>query len=479
MAQDSLTTKTKNGFLWSAIETFSGQAIQFAISIVLARLLMPSDFGIIGMLTIFLAFSDSIIDSGFGNALIQKRERTQIDYSTIFYFNVLIAVLFYIILYLGAPYIALFYEMPILEPVTKVVSLRLIFGALMLVQNTKLQLELRFKLLTKIRLATSVFTGLVGIGLAYLGYGVWALVFQMLFSQVFQVILLWSLSRWSPSCVFSIESLKTLFGFGSKLLITGLYGPIFDNLNTLIIGKFYSPSQLGLYTRSNTLVKLPSASITQIINRVSYPVLCSISDEDNRLVVAYRKLIKETYFIVFPIMMGLLVASKPLVLFLLTEKWIECVPYIQVLCVAMSLYPICAYNINLLLVKGHSEVHMKLDLVKKIFTVIVLAITASISVSAICFGSVLTSLFSWIITAYYSGRYLDLSLSKQIKDIQTSFIITILMCLFIYPITLAKLNCGLILVLQIFTGVVLYFLLSRNFNRECYSNFIKLLKRNK
>ena len=477
MTQDNLGKKAKVGFIWSAVESFSGQGFQFLFSIILARLLTPEAYGIIGMLAVFMALSNSIIDSGFGNALMQKSDRNQKDYSTVFYINLLISVIIYVIMFLAAPYIAEFYNMAVLKDITRVMSLQFIISGLILVQITKLTIELNFKKLTKIRVSSIMLSGVVGVSLAYNGYGVWSLVGQSLSNYLFQLILLWSLSHWIPSLCFSGESFRQLFKFGSKLMITGLYGQVFEHINSLIIGKFYTPNLLGFYSRAHSLVQLPSSTITSVIYRVSFPVLCNIKDDDKRQSLAIHKLIKQTYFIVFPLMGGLLAVANPLIDVLLTSKWAECVPYMQILCVSMSLYPICAYNIDVILVKGLSGLHLRLDLIKKIIILIVLAITASISVKAICVGAIITGLFSWFLTGFYARRILDVRIIDQILDMMPSFFITLVMILLIYPMSLMGLPSTLLLIIQCLVGGLTYTLLSYFFNRKSMMEFLELFKK--
>lgn len=467
------------GFAWSAVERFSYQLIQFVIGIILARILSPDDFGIIGMLNIFLAISQSFIDSGFGNALIQKIDRTQVDYSTVFYFNFVVGLLVYIVLFFAAPLIARFYDIPILTPVTRVISINLVLSSLLLVHKTKMSIELNFKVQAYISLVSVIISGGMGVLMAYKGFGVWSLVYQSIGFNLISCVLFWICAKWLPSRAFSIVSFKKLFKFGSRLLVTGIYGPLYDNLNTLIIGKFYSPASLGFYTRAHTFVQFPSSNIVGIINRVSMPVLSEMQDNDENLCNAYRRLIRYTYFIVFPLMFGLAIVSKPLILLLLTDKWAEVIPYMQVMCVAMSLYPICAYNINLLLVKGRSGLHLKLDIIKKFVGVIILAIAASISIMAICYGSILSGLFAWIITAFYSGRLINLNIGVQLKDMLKPFLASLLMVLSVYPILLMDMSVLLQLILQLITGAVVYVAISYFINREPLTYLSQLIKNKK
>lgn len=471
----SLKNQTRNGIIWSSIDKFSGQAFQFVIGILLARLLMPEDYGIIGMLAIFLAISDSIIDSGFGNALIQKQNRTQSDYSTVFYFNILVSLILYIILFICAPYIATFYNMPILTSVTRVLSINFIINAFMIVQVTKLTIELDFKIQAKVRLFSGLIAGLFALYMAYSGFGVWALVSQMVISNLLLCILLWLFAKWRPSLEFSVESFKQLFSYGSKLLITGLYGPIFTNINTLIIGKFYSTYNLGLFTRAHNFAQFPAVNTNLIISRVSFPVLSKMQNDDERLRLNYRKLISLTYFLFLPIMFGLIIIAKPLIILLFTEKWIGIVPLFQILCISLAFLPINGYNINLLLVKGRTSLHLRLDFIKKVVSLVILIICAFISIKAICIGSVITSIFSWVLTAHYSGKLINLTLIQQFEDIVRPLIITVAMCCLIYIPFIVINNSVSQLILALIIGIPSYYLMSLKFNAKSIGEIKKII----
>lgn len=475
---ESLNSKTRKGFLWSAIERFSVQGIQFILGVVMARILSPEDYGIIGMLAIFLALSQSLIDSGFSNALIQKKNRNQEDYSTVFYFNIILGVFLYFILFFASSFLANFYDMPILSPITKVIALNLFINSLVIVQKAKLTIELNFKIQANVSVIAVLLSGILGLILAVRGWGVWALVYQSIAANFLSCVLLWIYARWRPSLLFSWHSFKSLFQFGSKLLITGLYGPIFENINTLVIGKFYSSSILGNYTRAATFAQLPSSNITSIIGRVSFPVLSDLQDNDEKLSYAYRKLIRVTSFIVFPLMMGLSTIASPLIEVLLTSKWQSCAIYLQLLCFSMLLYPVCAFNINLLLVKGMVKTHLKLDLIKKIVLLFVLFITANISVNAICIGQIISALFSWIITAYYSGRLIKYSFIDQVIELLPSFLISLLM---LGIVSFINIVIGLDSTYLLMVDIVIYFLfyigISYFFNRVDFHYVMDFLKR--
>lgn len=315
---DSLKSKTVSGVLWSAIERFSLQGVQFIINILMARLLLPSDYGMIGMLAVFLQISQTFIDSGFSDALVQKKDRTETDLSTVFYFNIIISVLLYILLFIGAPYIAQFYRMPELTLVTRIIMLNLIFSSFAAVPKTILTIRIDFKTQSKISLISAVVSGVVGIIMAYKGTGVWALVVQSLLNALLITLLFFYCINWRPLKVSSKESFQRLFSFGSKLLFSRLIHALYYNLYSLVIGRKYSSAELGYYTRAEQFAILPSSNINAIISRVTFPILSNIQDDNVRLASAYRKYIKLASYLIFPLMVGLAAVAQPLVLLLLT-----------------------------------------------------------------------------------------------------------------------------------------------------------------
>lgn len=427
MEKESLKKKTVNGVIWSAIDRFSTQGIQFVFSILIARLLMPSDYGVIAMLGIFLAVSNTFIDSGFGTALVQKANRTETDFSTVFYFNIVVAIIFYALLWLASPYIASFYNIPMLKDVTRVVALTLVFSALGGIQNAKLSIAINFKTRAIISLISALSTGFMGLYLAYRGYGAWALVFQMVFSSLLNTILLWCFVRWMPSLVFSWQSFRQLFSFGSKLLASALLDTIYNNVYTLVIGKVYSSSSLGLYSRASGLAQYPSSNITGVLQSVTFPVLCSIQNDEERLADAYKRFIRMSAFVVFPLMIGLASVAEPFIRVVLTDKWEGAIYLLQIVCFSMMWYPIHAINLNILQVKGRSDYFLKLEIIKKIQGVCILCITVPISIVAMCYGSIVSSLLSLVWNTYYTKRLIGYGLLSQIKDLLPIIIHSLLM----------------------------------------------------
>lgn len=412
-----LKEKTVKGLAWSTIDRFSTQGIQFVFSILIARLLMPSDYGVIAMLGIFFAVSQTFIDSGFGTALIQKANRTDTDFSTVFYFNIAVAVIFYMLLWFASPLIASFYNIPVLEDVTKVAALALVFSSLSAVHSTKLSIAINFKLRAEISVISALSTGCVGLYLAYSGYGVWALVFQSVFASFLYTVLLWCLVHWRPKVVFSWQSFKQLFAFGSKLLASGLLDTVYNNVYTLVIGKVYSSSLLGLYSRASGLAQYPSSNITGVLQNVTFPILCSIHDDEKRLAAAYKKFIRMAAFVVFPLMIGLASVADPFIRIVLTDKWEGSIYLLQIICFSMMWYPIHAINLNILQVKGYSNYFLRLEIIKKMQGVLILCITVPNGLVAMCYGSVVSSLLSLIWNTYYTKKIIGYGLVSQMKDL--------------------------------------------------------------
>lgn len=455
-----LRNKTINGIVWSALEQFSVQGIQFILGIILARILLPSDYGIIGMLAIFIAISQSLTNAGFSSALIQKMNPTNNDYSTVFYFNFAISIVIYIILFLCAPIIAKFYNTPILLDLTKIVGLNIIISSFSIVQIAKLSKKLDFKTQAKASLSSVIISGLIGIYLAYNGYGVWSLVVQSLVRNLINSAMLWIVSKWIPSWTFSISSLKGLFKFGSRLLYASLLSTVFDNLYTLVIGKFYKADELGFYTRANQFQQLPSQNITSIIQRVTFPVLSSIQDDQDHLTKSYRKIIRFSAFIVFPLMLLLAVISEPMIRLVLTDKWIQSASYLQILCFAGLLYPIHSINLNILKVKGYSGLFLKLEIYKKILVVIILLFTYSFGIKAMLLGQVLLSILALGLNTYYTSNFIDYKILTQFKDLLSIFILALIASFIVYILNLLINSDLLKIVISLTSGFIIYCLLA-------------------
>lgn len=424
---DSLKKQAVKGVVWSAVERFSVQGIQFVLSIVIARLVAPSEYGLIAMLGIFMAIAQTFIDSGFSNALVQKKDRTEVDFSTVFYFNIVVALLVYLILYFSAPYIALFYKEPLLDIITKWVGVNIIISAFSIVQRAKLTIQLDFKTQAKASLISVVASGVLGIFLAYYGYGVWALVTQALLNNLLDTLLLWLFAHWMPKWKFSYQSFKQLFSFGSKLLLSGLLHSVYLNLYTLVIGRKYSATDVGYYNRSYSIAQYPSVNIVMIISRAIYPLQCEMQDDDERLTRSFIQYLRMSCYIIFPLMMGLAVLAKPLVLLLLTERWLPAAKLISILSIAYMWYPVMVINNQILNVKGRSDYFLKAEIVKKVLAVLILVITMQYSLTWLCLGIVFYNILDIIIIIYFVKKVILTSYLSQIKSLFPIFFITMVM----------------------------------------------------
>ena len=461
--------------MWSAIERFSVQFVQLIIQILIARILSPDDFGIIGMIAIFIAIAQSFIDSGFSNALIRKRDRTDIDNSTVFYFNIVVGAVFYLLLYLCAPAIAKFYNTPILVPVTRIVGLGVIFNSLAVVQRANLTAKVDFKTQAKASLISVIISGGCGLSLAYKGFGVWSLVAQTLLNGGCNTIFLWIFAKWYPKWVFSWKSFREMFSFGSKLLLSGLMDTLYKNIYTIVIGKFYSAGDLGYFTKANQLASFPSSNITGILQRVTYPLLCENQGNKEVLRTRYRTFLRLSAYVVFPLMVGLAVLAEPLIETLLTDKWIAAVPLLQLLCLSMMWYPIHAINLNLLQVQGRSDLFLRLEVIKKIVGVSILCITIPMGVVWMCVGKIVVTIIALIINTHYTGKLIGLGFLKQMRDLLPSLVYSFLMGAAVMLITMVVDNNILQIIIGIAVGVVVYFVMSKITRSEEYKTLMSLV----
>ncbi len=476
---ESLKNKTIKGVVWSAVERFSVAGINFVFGLILARLLMPSDYGVIAMLGIFMAIAQTFIDSGFSNALIRKPDRTETDNATAFYFNIVVGIICYAVLFVSAPLIASFYNTPILVPLTRIIGLNLIFNSLCVVQQALLSVNLDFKTQAKISLIATLVSGPIGIACAYYGMGVWSLVVQTVLSTFMRMCLLWLLAKWRPVEKFSKESFNSLFSYGSKLLASGLLDTIYNNLYTIIIGKKFAATDLGLYTRAEHFAQFPAVNITGILQRVTFPVLSTIQNENERLSINYRKFLRVSGFVVFPLMVGLAAVAEPLIRFILTDKWIDCVPFLQVLCFALMWYPIHAINLNLLQVKGRSDLFLRLEIYKKILGITTLFVSVPLGLMAMCYGRVIISLLALALNTHYTGKLINLGFWRQMRDLLPTLLNSLIMGGLVYVCLyfLADSSSGIQLAVGILIGAIYYILSNMLLNTMEWKELMLILKR--
>lgn len=452
----SIKQQTISGVKWSAIESYASQGIQFILGMIMARLLLPSDYGVIGMVAIFFAVAQSFVDSGFGEALIRKQNRTETDCSTVFYFNIVVSAICYAILFLLAPYIAVFFSEPILTDIVRVVGCTIIINSFKIVQTARYTAAVDFKSIAKVTLISQLLSGIAGIAFAYNGFGVWALVYQNLLNSFLSCIILLGLSKWKPQLRFSFLSFKEMFNYGSKMLAAGLLHTLYVNINTLCIGKFYSPADLGYYSRGCQFPQLLGSNFTTVVQRVTFPILARIQDSDEQLIAVYRKYIKLVSMLIIFALMLLAALGKPIILFLLTDKWADAIIYLQIFTFAMMLDHVSQINLNLLKVKGRSDLVLRLEVIKKTISFVILFSSIPLGVLAICLSKVVYSQIAIIINTYYTGKLFGLSYLKQLRDFGAYFVYSFLACLPVYGLTYVEIPHFLMILVGILLSVPLY-----------------------
>lgn len=469
MADESLRTRTVHALFWSFLQAAADRGMQFIIGIVLARLLFPEQFGLIGMLTIFMAVIRMFLDSGFGAALIQKQEVTQSDICSIFYFNILVGLAAAGLLCLAAPWIASFYRQPILTPLTRALSLTIVINSFGLIQNTILTRQINFRTFTKVSLISGALSGTLGIALAARGFGVWSLVVQQVSASLLTTASLWYFSPWRPLLLFSFNSLRNMFGFGSRLLFSGILNSIFENIYLVVIGRLFSAVDLGYFTRAKALNDLPSLTLSEMVGRVTFPVFSSIQDDPVRLKRGLKKALTFLVLVNFPVMIGLAVVARPLVLVLLTDKWLESVPYLQLLCFAGLLYPLHVINLNVLQSLGRSDLFLRLEIIKKILIVINIAVTWRWGISAMIYGMIVTSIIAYYMNSYYNGTLVGYAIGEQVLDLFPYLGAAVVMGTAVYAAGLLPFsNQWSLLLVQIIMGGLLYVCLCRVFRLKAF-----------
>lgn len=464
----SLKNKALKGTAWSAVDNVANQGIAFLVGIVLANILTPQEYGLIGILLIFIAVFNSIIDSGFSNALIRKNNATTTDYNTVFLINLGVSAIIFVLFFLSAPLIARFFHQPVLIPLTRAMAVIVIINACAIIPRTILIKNINFKLQTKISLIASITSGVIGITMAMLCFGVWALVGQQMSRQVLECFFLWIWVKYQPKIEFSLNSFKELFSFGWKLMVSALIDTTWKEIYQVVIGRCYTPAALGQYTRAQQFASIFSSNLTKIVQRVSYPVLSTIQEDKGRLKEAYRRIIKPTMLVTFVCMLGLAAVAQPMILTLIGEKWLMAVPMLQIICFRMMLYPLQAINLNMLQVEGRSDLFLRLEIIKKIIAVGPLLIGIFISIWWMLAGSVLASWFAYYLNAFYSGKFLKYSMWAQIKDIAPSLGIALITALGMFGLSFLPLHHIAVLCIQLIAGSILLFFLLETFGRPEY-----------
>ena len=458
MPEQSLKDKTVKGTFWSATDAFLGQGVTFIVGLILARILSPEEYGLIGIVTIFTTVMLGVVDSGFSNALIRKQNVSDDDYSTLFYFNLAISVVMFALLFAGAPWIARFFERPQLVELVRVMGLLLIIQALSIVQNTILTRRIDFKTKTKASVTSSICSGITGIVMAFMGFGVWSLVAQQLSRQFVYSGCLWLLNKWRPKKCFKFMSLKYMWGFGWKLLVSGLLNNIWNELYKTIVGKFYSPATLGQNTRSSEYARIFSSNFTYIVQRVSYPVLAQVQDDKERMVSGYRRIITITMLVTAVVLISMGAVAEPLIYCLIGPQWHQASSFLPLICVSLSMYPLHAINLNMLQVQGRTDIFLYLEIVKKVIALGPLCLGIFVGIYWMLVGSIVTGIISFFLNSYYTGKSLGYTSWMQLKDVAPSYGVAIVVALSVYFFKYLPISYWCVLPIQFMVGTGVFFL---------------------
>lgn len=476
MAKESLKNKTVKGVAWSGIDNIAQYVVSFAITIVLARLLSPEDYGLLGIITIFTSICATFLYCGFPTALIRKKDATDEDFNTVFITNLATSLILYVAVFFLSPIIADFFNRQELVLLTRVTSLGLIIGAFSLVQQTRLTKRIDFKTQTKITIASSTISGLVGIVLAFVGFGVWALVAQSLLIQLIRTILLWFYNKWIPKLLFSTQSFRDLFGFGWKMMVSALLSTVWQQLTQVVVGKFYSPASLGQYTRAKQFSDLLSNNLTNVVERVSFPVLSSIQDERPRMLQAYRKILKVTMFVSSISMLFLCGVSEPLIYCLIGPKWHEAATYLPLICLSASTFPLHSLNLNLLEIEGRSDLFLGLDIVKKAIAVGPLFIGAFWGIIPMLYANLITTVINIFLNSFFSGKFIGYNSWMQLKDVAPSYIIAMIIVVSVFFLKYLPLSFWIIMPFQFLIGFIVFIIVNEKVKLEEYVEIKNLLK---
>lgn len=477
MATD-LKQKTITGMIWSGIGRVGTVGISFISNIVLARLLMPDDFGCIGMLYVFIAISGIFISGGFGQALIQKKNPTHLDYTTVFYWNLAMSILFYIILFFSAPAIAHFYKIPLLKDVLRVQSIVLFIQSFSIVQSNQLQKQLRFKELSTRNIVSALSGMIIAIVMAFCGCGVWSLVASALLSATVSVILLWKMSSWRPTLEFSFQSLKELFNFGGLMLLSNLVETIYTNIQSLIIGRWYSAKDLGFYSQAKKLEEVPTNSLSAIVNEVSFPIFSALQDDKTALLTGVRKNVKAITYLNFPLMVMMIVIAQPLINLLYGAKWSTSAPYFQILCVSSMIYTLNTLNTNVIKSLGRSGIYLMVQLSKRLIGIgLIVAGIKLWGINGLLWAVTSVGYISFFINAAVNGRLINYGIFKQIQDIGLCYIVAATIGVITYFVgNLIPAHAYIVMAIQIILYVALYWFASRLFKFEGYNTYMEIIK---
>lgn len=479
MEDKNLSKKVMSGLAWKFGERFTAQIVTFAITVVLARILMPSDYGAISLMMVFISIADVFVTSGFGNSLIQKKNADNKDFSSVFFFNIIFSIVIYFILFFAAPAISRFYKMPIICPTLRVLSLRIIIASVNSVQQAYVSRNMLFKRFFWSTLFGTVLSGIVGIIMAYQDFGIWAIVGQYLTNTCVDTVVLWVTVKWRPERYFSFKNIKALISYGWKLLISGLLDTGYNQLRSLVIGKKYSSADLAQYNKGQQFPQLITTNINASISSVLFPAMSKYQDNVQNVKNITRRAIKTSSYIIWPLMVGLAVVAEPLITVMLTSKWLPCVPFLWIACFIYGLWPIQTANLEAMKAIGRSDLFLKLEIIKKSVGIIILIISMQYGVMAIALSQIVAIIINSLVNAFPNRKLLKYGYIEQLKDMMPSFLIAVLMGAVIYPIKFAIHNNFLLIILQVLIGIPVYILLTKLFKIDNLDYLLGVLRKRK
>lgn len=474
---EEVRRKVFSGFIWRFLERIGAQGVGFVVSLFLARLLTPEAYGQVALVTIFITILNTFALSGIGTSLIQKKNTDELDYSTVFWFNIAFSFLIYTILFLCAPMIGKFYSDSSLILLVRVLGISIIISGANNVQRSYVSKTMQFKRFFFSTLIGTLISGVVGVAMAYKGFGTWAIVGQQLSNQVVDTVILWFTVGWRPKKEFSFSRLKNLYSFGWKLLVSSLLDTIYNNIYSLVIGKFYDANTLGLYNKGVQFPKLIVSNINGPIQSVLLPAMSSEQDNKKRVKEMTRRSIVTSSFFIFPMMIGMAAIAKPMVVLLLTEKWVACVPFVQISCISLALYPIHTANLQAINALGRSDIFLKLEIIKKIIGLILLTVAIPYGVYIMVWLELLSGIIASFINAYPNKKLLDYSYLEQIKDLIPFILDAMLMGGVVWGVGLININVIVLIILQIIIGACIYFGIAKIFKFECYEYVVGMFRR--
>lgn len=468
-------TKTITNMIWRFAERCGAQGVSFIVSIVLARILIPEDYGMISLVTVFTTIMQVFVDGGLGNALIQKKDADDLDFSSVFYCNLVVCSILYLVIFFAAPYIAAFYKLNNLTPIVRVLGLTIVISGVKGVQQAYVSKKLIFKRFFFATLGGTVGAAVLGIFLACNGFGVWALVAQQIFNTLVDTIILWFTVKWRPKKMFSWNRLKNLYSYGWKLLASNLINTVYENIRQMIIGKVYCSADLAFYNRGRQFPELIVMNINSSIDSVLFPVMSDKQDNKNQIKNMTRKSIMTSSYIMWPLMFGLMAVSYNVVTLILTDKWLACVPYLCIFCLVFGLQPIQTSNLNAIKAMGRSDMYLKMEIIKKSVGMLIIISTMNISVMAIGLSAIVYAIFASIVNAFPNKKLLDYTYFEQLRDIMPSFLLAAFMGACVYAVGMISINIFIKLLLQVIIGVIIYVSGSIIFKFEAFKYLKKIL----